>query len=125
MLGPLYHWGAPMDRTTRSLFFKLVVLIAVALGFSMLMGRVMWPGDMGPGTMPHGWGRGLGMGIGGLAMLAFWGALAIGVMLLARSLGGGKASFRRSSPLDILKRRYAQGEITRDQYDQMRKDLAE
>jgi putative membrane protein len=27
------------------------------------------------------------------------------------------------SPLDILKRRYAQGEITKDEYEQMKRDL--
>ncbi len=58
-----------MDRSTRNLFFKFV-LIAVALGFSMLMGRMMWPDEGGLGTMPLGWGRGLGMGIGGLPHLA-------------------------------------------------------
>ena len=33
----------------------------------------------------------------------------------------GSSSGRR--PLDILKERYARGEITRDQYEQMRRDL--
>jgi putative membrane protein len=28
------------------------------------------------------------------------------------------------SPLDILKRRYAKGEITKDEYEQMRKDVS-
>jgi putative membrane protein len=29
----------------------------------------------------------------------------------------------RETPLDVLKRRYAAGEITREEYEQMRKDL--
>lgn len=34
---------------------------------------------------------------------------------------GGRSS--REEPLEILKRRYAQGEITREQFEQIRKDL--
>ena len=64
------------------------------------------------------------MGIGGLAMLAFWGALIVGVVLLVQALGGGRG-YRRRTPLDILKRRYAAGDITREQYEQMRKDIEE
>lgn len=83
-----------------------------------------WGGWMGPGMM-----GGYGFGWGGL-MLAFW-ALAIGgvVLLVLHLLGpnpttttlgqqdaGGRA-------LDVLRERYARGEITREQYDQMRRDL--
>ena len=83
----------------------------------------MGPGMMRPGTMPGGgWGWGLGMGIGGLAMLAFWGALIVGVFLLVRGLGGGHRRWE-DSPMEVLKRRYAKGEITREEYEQMRKDL--
>ena len=63
------------------------------------------------------------MGVGGLAMLAFWGALIVGVLLIVRTLGGGRGRRWHGSPLDILKRRYAAGEITRDQFGQMRKDV--
>ena len=83
----------------------------------------MGPGMMRPGTMPGGgWGWGLGMGIGGLAMLAFWGALIVGIFLLVRGLGGGHGRWE-DSPMEVLKRRYAKGEITREEYEQMRKDL--
>ena len=78
---------------------------------------------MEPGTMPRGGTWGLGMGMGGLAMLAFWGALIVGVVLVARTLGGGRGRRRHGSPVDIAKRRYAAGEITRDEYEQLRKDL--
>ena len=111
-----------MDSTARGLLIALVVLVLIALGFSVLMGGMMGPGMMGPSGVRGGWGWGLGMGVGGLAMLAYLSALIVGVVLLARSVGGGRGH-RRHTPLDILKRRYAAGEITREQYEQMRKDI--
>jgi putative membrane protein len=42
----------------------------------------------------------------------------------ARSRSGSSASPRGGSDLDIAKRRYAAGEISRDQFDQIRRDLA-
>jgi putative membrane protein len=63
------------------------------------------------------------MGLGGLAILAFWAALIVGVVLLVRALGGGTGGRWQRTPLDILKRRYAAGEITREQYDEIRKEL--
>ena len=118
-----------MDSTTRTLLLALGVLLVVALGFSALMGGVMGPGMMGQGpvaptVMPgRGWMWGVGMGLGGLVMLTFWGALIVGIILLVRSIGVGGAPLSHSTPLDTLKRRYAAGEITREQYEQMRKDL--
>ena len=118
-----------MDSTTRALLVALGVLLVVALGFSALMGGVMGPGiagqgPVGPAMMPwHGWMWGLGMGLGGLVMLTFWGALIVGIVLLVRSMGVGGGPLSHGAPLDILKRRYAAGEITREQYEQMRKDL--
>lgn len=118
-----------MDSTTRALLVALGVLLVVALGFSALMGGVMGPGMAGQGPggptmMPgHGWMWGLGMGFGGLVMLTFWGALIVGIVLLIRSMGVGGGPLAHSTPLDTLKRRYAAGEITREQYEQMRRDL--
>ena len=118
-----------MDSTTRALLVVLGVLLVVALGFSALMGGVMGPGIMGqgpvgPAAMPgRGWMWGFGMGLGGLVMLTFWGALIVGIVLLVRSMGVDGSPRSHTAPLDTLKRRYAAGEITREQYEQMRKDL--
>ena len=118
-----------MDSTTRALLVALGVLVVVALGFSALMGGVMGPGMAGQGPVGptmmsgHGWMGGLGMGLGGVVMLTFWGALILGIVLLVRSMGAGGGPQAYSTPLDTLKRRYAAGEITRQQYELMRKDL--
>ena len=75
------------------------------------------------------WGIGMGLG-GGLMMVLFWGVLIVGAVWLARGLfpNGQQppASATRSdaSAEDILKQRYARGEISKEQYDQMRRDLS-
>ena len=123
-----------MDRTTRRLLVAFGVLLVVALGFSILTGGMMGPGMMGSGMMGssmmapgmmsgQGWMRGLGMGLGSLAMLTFWGALMVGVVVLVRVLGTGPARHGHVLPLDVLKRRYAAGEITREEYEQTHREL--
>jgi putative membrane protein len=72
----------------------------------------------------HGWG---GMGFGGSLMLLFWILLIVGVVLLVRWLATGDAARRpgppRNAALDLLKERYARGEIERDEFEQKRRDL--
>jgi putative membrane protein len=72
-----------------------------------------------------GGGWGWGMGFGGIFMILFWALVVFGIVALAKwifSAGnpGGGAGRR---PLDVLKERYARGEINREQYEQMRRDL--
>ena len=78
--------------------------------------------------MMGGFGLGGGMLFGGLLMIAFW-VLIIGgavwlVVTLARNNQGTLAvTGSGQTPLAILQARYAKGEITKEQYDQMRRDL--
>jgi putative membrane protein len=109
-----------MDNTGRNLIVALVILLLVALASSSTIGGMMGPGMMWRGG---GWMWGPGMWLGGLAMLVFWGALIVGAIVVVRHLGGVTGSDARPTPLDILRRRYASGEITREQYEQVRKDL--
>ncbi|MCL4535079.1 MAG: SHOCT domain-containing protein [Bacteroidetes bacterium] len=107
------------------LVFVLVFAVALPLvgggGSRYGMG---W-GMMGPGMMGGGWGFGL---LGPIVMLLL-GVLVIGGMVwfvqtLAR--GGSTSSFGTTSgeaPLDILKRRYAAGEVTKEQFEEMRRTL--
>jgi putative membrane protein len=77
-------------------------------------------------------GFGMGFGILGLLfMFLFWGALILFVVWLFRAIGLS-VSNSQSSPtqqgkaanaLEILDRRYANGEITREQYMAMKQDL--
>ncbi len=79
--------------------------------------------------MMGGFGYGM-FGLGWLFMLAFW-VLAIGgivwlvvalVQNAQRSAAGGGLALRQT-PLDVLKTRYAKGEISKEQFEEMRRDL--
>ncbi len=48
--------------------------------------------------------------------------IVIGVVLLIRR-NNNNVQLPFETPLDILKKRYAKGEITKDQYDQMKNDI--
>ncbi|CAG0989550.1 hypothetical protein ANRL4_02383 [Anaerolineae bacterium] len=75
------------------------------------------------------WGIGMGLG-GGLVMVLFWGALILGAVWLVRTLFPSNQQLSASSSRpeasadDILKQRYARGEITKEQFEQMRRDLS-
>ena len=73
------------------------------------------------GYMDHyGWG---GMGFG---MLLFWGLLIVGIVMLVKcTMSSGSCGKRdgEKSALDILKERYARGEIEREEFEQKKHDL--
>lgn len=61
-----------------------------------------------------------------LFMLLFWGLIIIGIVTLVRWLAGRgshKNQPATETPLEILKKRYARGEIEREEYEKMKKDL--
>ena len=77
----------------------------------------------GWGNMMGGW-NGFGI-LGWIPMLLFWILLILGVVALFRYLGGStRSSDKERSSLDILKERYARGEIDKKEFEQMKKDLA-
>ncbi len=68
--------------------------------------------------------------IGVVLMILFWGGLILGAVWLVRAVfqNGTQSGSRTQSTEDqnareILDRRYARGELTREQYEVMRKDL--
>ncbi len=80
---------------------------------------------MGPGMM--GWGYGMGW-IGMIFMAAFWIAVIVGIVFLIRWLmvSTGSAGIRgkaEESALEILKKRYARGEIKKEEFEEKKKDL--
>lgn len=74
--------------------------------------------------MMGNWG-GWGPGFGWIFMILVLVLIVVGIAALAKwfSSSGGPGAGADMRPLDILKERYARGDITREQYEQMRRDL--
>lgn len=70
----------------------------------------------------NNWGWGFGMM---LLMSVFWIVLlAIIAFVVVRLLKSHQHdSFHKTNPLDIVKERYAKGDITKDEFEQLNKDL--
>ena len=81
---------------------------------------MMW---WGGGSMPAwGWAW---MGMGWLTMVLFWGAVIWTVVWVVRRLSDRPQaeSGEQPSALEIVRERYARGEISRDEFEQLRGDL--
>lgn len=131
-----------MKNTGLIIGVVLVVLLAVLLlgGVGMTgFGGLGMMGGYGGGGMMGGYGGGGMMGglgaqgfgynpLGAILSLAFWALLIGGIVLLVVWLsrnfrGSAVVSQAGSAPLEIIKTRYARGEITREQFELMRKDV--
>jgi len=122
-----------MKTATRSIW----IVVAVLIGLGLLVGGLLWSrGDWsmfgyGPGMMDGNFGFGMmnGFGFGGIFMILFWIVIiALGVWLVGSLVSRANSQPPSNlpsaeSPLDILKKRYARGEITKEQFDEMRRDL--
>jgi putative membrane protein len=72
--------------------------------------------------------NGMMWGFGWWGMMFFWIIVIIGVVFLVKWLveqgrTDRKTSESGESPLDILKKRYAKGEIDKEEFEQKKKDL--
>jgi putative membrane protein len=84
------------------------------------------------GDYPHmwgGWGWG-GMILGPLIMILFVAATIAVIVLLVRWIGGGSAGTTPPPPgdksaLDILKDRFARGEIDKEEYEERKRLLSD
>lgn len=72
----------------------------------------------GWGALP--WFGGLGMVIG----MGLWVVVLLAVMWAAIRLFPGRPAGKQDTPLEILKTRYARGEITAEEFQQAKQNLA-
>ncbi|HSC71610.1 MAG TPA: SHOCT domain-containing protein [Candidatus Methylomirabilis sp.] len=81
--------------------------------------RPYYHGEWGMHPMWGVWGIGMM-----LMMLVFWGAVIVGVVLGIRWLvSQGKESRPTDSALDILRQRYARGDINKEEFETRKRDL--
>ena len=101
----------------------LALLLVLPLVFAGFSG---WRG--GWGMMGPAWGMmgGFGWGWMPLLMLVFWGLVIWGIVAAVRHSGhhASCCTTTTESALELLKKRYAQGEITKKEYEEKKKDLA-
>ena len=80
--------------------------------------------EWGWGMHPMSWMWGA-WGIGmGLLMLVFWGLVIAGIVLGIRWLVNQGRESRSDSALEILRQRYARGEINKDEFEAKKRDLS-
>lgn len=107
----------------------VVLLLCGPLGSGILSWGMMGPGHMwvwDGNAVVSGWGLGM-MLVMGLFWIFVIALLALAVVWLARRSTASDGPVERvdDQALRILRERYARGEITKEEFDQMRRDIDE
>ena len=115
-----------MNKNIKTALIIGGIIVAVITILPLALGAVSgWQyggwGMMGPGMMGFGWGWFMP-----IFMIIFWGLVIWGIVALVRGLSGsrGPDSSTADSALEVLKRRYARGEINKEEYEEKKRDLA-
>jgi len=106
-----------LKKTHATLFSVIISLLIISCGGNGYYG----------GQDPWGWGPMIQMhyGYGGMFMWVLF-LILIGLLvyfIIQAAKTKGQAQTQTEGPLDILKKRYARGEITKEDFDRMKKDL--
>jgi putative membrane protein len=109
-----------MKKISQSIFLGVVTTL-FPLGYALAQWRGRgYDWGHGPGMMGGEFGGGL---LGAIIMVAFWIAVIVGIVFLIRWLALSTKGGTEESALEILKKRYARGEIDKKEFDQKKKDL--
>ena len=77
------------------------------------------------GGYDYGWGWGMAFGM--ISIVLFWVLVILGSVILVKWIASGSSRPSQTpakTALDILKERYARGEIDREEFEQKKRNLA-
>lgn len=80
-------------------------------------------GGFGSGMMGGGW---LGFGLGWIFMIVFWALIIWLIVFVVRKLSGHDSFTRhehKENAMELLKKRYAKGEIDKQEFEEKKKTL--
>ena len=110
-----------MALTLGSIAVALLILIPLVWG-DLGTGYIFGPGMMGPRMMSSfGWGWFMP-----IFMILFWVLIiwAVVALVSGATLPRADSPGRIESALEVLKKRYARGEIGKEEYEEKKRDLA-
>jgi putative membrane protein len=101
------------------------VIGATAVGLPAMVWAQERPSEWGWHPMHPMWGMWGAWGIGMLlVMLTFWVLVIVGLVALVRWLVTQGRESRTDTAFEILRQRYARGEINKDEFDAKKRDLS-
>jgi putative membrane protein len=72
---------------------------------------------------PSGWGIGFGI-VGVVFQVIIWAVIIWGIVMIVRGIHHHHGMGGEPESVEILKQRYAKGEITKKEFEEMKKDIA-
>jgi putative membrane protein len=120
-----------MNKTMKTALVIGGIVVAILIVLPLVFGPT-WGWRDGGWGMPwwcpmegFGWGWGWFMPV---SMILFWGLVIWGVVALMRGTSHpndpASGSSQLNSALEVLKKRYARGEISKAEYEEKRKDIS-
>ncbi len=111
-----------MNKDVKTALIIGGVIVGVVIILSTVSGLFGWQGNEFGMMGDFGWGWSMPIFMILFLGLIIWAVVAL-VSGLSRQDGSQSAGGRRDSALEILKERYARGEIKKEEYEEKKRDL--